>query len=55
MIERMSKWVPDIPIKASPAMFRRWYKGAKPVRIDKVLVPSRPVDKNGKVIWEADL
>jgi DNA polymerase I-like protein with 3'-5' exonuclease and polymerase domains len=56
MIERMSHWVPDIPIKATPGMMKRWTKGVKPVRQDGVLVPSKPVKKgDDKIVWEADL
>lgn len=55
MIEVMSSWIPDVPIKASPTLFRRWYKGAKPVYVDGRLVPSKPVDVGGKTKWEADL
>jgi len=54
MVARMTTWVPDIPIKASPSCFRRWYKGAKAVRVGGQLVPSRPVDAGGKVTWVED-
>lgn len=55
MREAMQSWVPDIPIKCGPAMFRRWLKGAKAVHVErdnvKVLVPSKPVKvvKDGQV------
>jgi hypothetical protein len=52
MIEEMQKWCPDVPIGASGAMTRRWYKGAKPVYIDGCMVPSKPEkykDDNGKI------
>lgn len=55
MIEVMQRWIPDIPIKAGPVLMRRWYKGTKAVRVDGKLVPSRPVKKDGKTIWEADV
>jgi hypothetical protein len=55
MIDVMQRWIPDIPIKASPVLMRRWYKGAKSVRVDGKLVPSRPVKEDGKVTWAADL
>lgn len=68
MRERMRRWLPDVQVKASPVMMRRWFKGAKPVRIDKRLVPSRGVKeevpgkidrKTGKPLvltkWVADL
>jgi hypothetical protein len=55
MIERMSVWVPDVPITATPVMTTRWRKGARPVYIDGLLVPSRPIEKDGRIIWEADL
>lgn len=31
MIKEMQKYTPDIPIKAEPALMRRWYKDAEPV------------------------
>jgi len=55
MIDVMSGWIPDIPIKASPVLMRRWYKGAKPVYVNDKLVPSKPVEEGGKVKWVADL
>jgi DNA polymerase-1 len=52
----MMSWVPDVPISCSPVMMRRWYKGAKAVRVDGRLVPSKPVkDEKGKVKWVADV
>jgi len=54
MIDVMKKWIPDIPIKASAVLMRRWYKGAKPVRRDGKLVPSKPVKADGKVKWVED-
>ncbi len=60
MIAAMAKFVPDIPTLCSPYMARRWYKGAEAVRINGVLVPSKPVEKIGadgkeKINWVADL
>jgi hypothetical protein len=55
MIEQMSLWVKDVPIKASSTMTRRWFKGAKAVKVNGLLVPSRPVKKDDRVVWEADL
>ena len=31
MVEEMRKYTPDIPIKAEPALMRRWYKDAEPI------------------------
>jgi DNA polymerase-1 len=47
--------IPDIPITSRPTAFRRWYKGAKPVKINGKLVPCKP-EKNssGKIKWIAD-
>jgi hypothetical protein len=52
----MSFWVPDVPIGATVAMARRWFKGAKPVKVAgaggaEYLVPVR---KEGKV-WVPDV
>jgi DNA polymerase I-like protein with 3'-5' exonuclease and polymerase domains len=55
MVERMSVWCPDVPIKASEVMFRRWFKGAKAVRRDGKLVPSKPVEIDGKTKWIEDV
>lgn len=54
MIEVMSKWVPDLPILAAPAMMRRWHKGAEPVRENGVLLPCKPIKRDGKTIWVRD-
>tara|TARA_R100000951_G_scaffold24284_1_gene20484 strand:- start:4402 stop:6495 length:2094 start_codon:yes stop_codon:yes gene_type:complete len=35
MIKEMQKYTPDIPIKAEPALMRRWYKDAEPVYDNK--------------------
>jgi DNA polymerase-1 len=42
MCEAAQKWVPDIPIKASPALMRRWHKAAEPVYENGILVPWEP-------------
>lgn len=42
MEEVMQKWCPDVPIKASSVMHRRWYKGGKPKIVNGILLPSRP-------------
>jgi hypothetical protein len=42
MREAMQGWVPDVPIKCGPVMMKKWFKGAKAVRVDGKLVPSRP-------------
>ena len=55
MVEVMQRWIPDIPIKASPVLMRRWLKGAKPVRVDGKLVPSKSVKVDGKVKWVPDV
>jgi len=49
--------IPDIPITSQAAAFRRWLKGAKPVRIDEKLVPGRPEKsaETGKVKWVPDV
>lgn len=55
MIERMQEMCPDVPIGASVVMCRRWYKGAKPVNENGILVPSRPEKRDGKTVWVPDL
>lgn len=51
MVESMKFWCPDVEIGATGAMCRRWMKGAEPVFVDGILVPSR---REGKV-WVPDL
>jgi hypothetical protein len=51
----MAKWVRDVPTKCTPVLTRRLYKGAKPVKIDGKLVPSKPAIVDGKKKWIADL
>jgi len=51
----MEKWIKDVPVKCTPVLSRRLYKGAKPVLLDGILVPSKPVKVDGKTKWVADL
>jgi len=51
----MEKWIKDVPTKCTPVLTRRLYKGAKPVYLDGVLVPSKPMNVDGKKKWVADL
>lgn len=50
----MQSIIPDVPIKCGATMMRRWYKGAKAVQVDGVLVPSRPEKRDGKTVWVHD-
>ena len=54
MVEVMARWIPDIPIKAGPVLMRKWHKGAKAVRVNGKLVPSKPIEIEGKVKWVHD-
>lgn len=43
MVAVMESWLPDVPVKSTAAMMRRWYKGAKPVRSPEgLLIPWEP-------------
>lgn len=42
MCSAMSEYIPDIPIKAEPALMDRWYKDAKKVEVEGRLVPWSP-------------
>ena len=43
MIEGMKSVVPDVAIKAEPALMRYWYKKAEPVFNDEgLLIPWEP-------------
>jgi DNA polymerase I-like protein with 3'-5' exonuclease and polymerase domains len=55
MIATMAEWIPDVPISCGPVMMRRWYKGARAVRQNGLLVPSCPMYEGGKTSWVADL
>ncbi len=55
MREVMQTSLPNVPAKATVVMTRRMYKGAKPVYVDGLLVPSKPITVDGKVKWIADL
>lgn len=47
--------IPDIPITSKPVIMRRWYKGAKAVKVMGKLVPCKPVkDKTGQTRWVHD-
>jgi hypothetical protein len=55
MTAGMQKWIKDVPIKCTPVLTRRLFKGAKPVFLDGKLVPSKPVKADGKTKWVADV
>ena len=42
MVQGMKRYLPDVPVVAEPCLMRRWYKGAKPVYQNGVLVPWEP-------------
>jgi len=43
MVDIMSEYMPDIPVKADAHLMRRWYKSAEPVHnSDGVLIPWEP-------------
>ncbi len=50
----MQACIPDVPIKCGAVLMRRWYKGAKAVRVNGLMVPSRPEVIDGKTTWVAD-
>lgn len=54
-VEVLNKWMPDIPCTSTAVITRRWYKGAKPVKVDGRLVPSRPQSIDNKTIWVHDV
>jgi hypothetical protein len=55
MISEMKKFLPDVPVDATPICTRKWIKGAKPVRLDGKLVPGRAEKQDGKTVWVPDL
>lgn len=54
MREEMQRFAKDVPIKCGPLMMRRWNKGAKPVLVNGLLRPSKPVHEGGKTKWVLD-
>lgn len=42
MVTKMREVVPDVKVKAEPALMRRWYKNAKAVYLNDRLVPWEP-------------
>jgi hypothetical protein len=40
-----NRWIPHCPTQAEPCLMWRWYKKAKPVYRDGMLVPWRPKDE----------
>ncbi len=48
--------IPDVPITSKPVITRRWYKGAKPVKVNGILVPCKPEKdtKTNKTKWVHD-
>jgi DNA polymerase-1 len=55
MIAAMKTVIPDVAIRAEPTLFRRFYKGAESVYLNGILVPSKPLEVDGKTTWVADL
>lgn len=52
----MAECIPDVPILCSAVLQRRWYKGAKSLKRDGFLVPSKPVkNAQGKTEWVEDV
>lgn len=43
MVDAAQRWIPDVPVNASPAAMYAWSKKAKPVYKDGKLVPWKPV------------
>lgn len=55
LCDAVSEVIPSIPITSAAVGMRRWQKGAKPLKINGVLVPCKPEkDASGKVKWVED-
>ncbi len=54
MRQAMQTVTPDVPALCSPVLTRRWHKGAKAVRSNDNLRPSRPEKAAGKTTWVLD-
>lgn len=53
MVDAMKSWCPDVPISATAVITRRWYKGAKPLVRNGVLLPCKPEGKPVKWVHDA--
>jgi len=53
MIEGMSYFIKVVPVTCTAAAMSRWAKGAEPVFVDGLLVPGKPVERDGEILWEA--
>jgi hypothetical protein len=54
MVVGAQPWLPDVKVEAEPVVMRRWYKGAKPLRVDGRLVPVRPEKQGQRTVWVHD-
>jgi hypothetical protein len=55
MCDALQEVIPGIPITSTAVAMLRWWKGAKPVFINGLLVPSKPYkDASGKTKWVYD-
>lgn len=55
LVGAVQEVIPDIPITSGAVAMRRWWKGAKAVMQNGLLVPSKPLkDATGKVKWIHD-
>lgn len=56
--EAMQVVTPDVPVGIDPSLMRRWYKGAKPIEIDGLLLPWEPWKRQRHeplmYVWNAD-
>lgn len=43
VVAALTRWMPDIPCTSTAVAMRRWFKGSKPIYIDKKLVPVKPI------------
>lgn len=54
MVDQMKRYLPDVPVSASPVITRTWQKGAKPLRVGGKLVPVKKEKHDGRVTWVVD-
>jgi len=55
MVEQMKRYLPDVEVGTTPVITRTWIKGARPVFVNGVQVPSKKQKIDGKTVWVADL
>lgn len=56
MCREMARYIPDVPVTASPALMERWYKGAEPVYETNGKLTLKPTAPESRLVpWRPDM